>query len=87
MGEPITREEFHRGIDSVRQEFRAEVQAAGIQIGAVEKILTEKLKSVKVWIGMALLAGQTAASIVAAYVGPGKAASSTARAVGNLLGF
>lgn len=90
MAEPVGRDEFHRGLDGVRSEFRAEISAAGVQIGALEAILTEKLKGVKVWGALALVGGQVVAGLVAAFVGPQRAvdgAAGAARAVGQFLGL
>jgi len=86
--------EFERGLEGVRQEFRADVTSAGVQIGAVERILTEKLrseiKSVKVWGAAALIGGQMVSGLVAAFVGPQRTldiSRNTLHAVGQLLGL
>lgn len=90
MGEFITRDEFASGLDNVKTEVGARIDTTGVQIGAVEAILTEKLKGVKVWGALALVGGQVVAGLVAAFVGPQRTvngATAAARAVGHFVGL
>lgn len=87
MEDGVGREEFHAGLQSVRDEVRAQMSTAGVQIGAVENILTEKLKSVKVWCVTGLVGGQTIAAVAATYFGPGRTAGTVKTAAGVLAGF
>lgn len=86
MSEPISREEFHQGIDSLRSEFSAGLTTAGVQIGAVEKTLLAKIGNVKAWGIACLLGGQVTAGVVAAIVGP-KATAEQIRSALSIVGL
>lgn len=69
MSDPIGRDEFNARIEGLRHEVNAGITAAGIQIGAVEKTLVEKLRGVKVWGAAAIIGGQSLAALISSAVG------------------
>lgn len=55
---------------SIRREFTQGLTTAGVQIGAVEKTLLEKINGVKVWGVAGLVGGQTVAAFLTKYGPP-----------------
>lgn len=90
-GQGIGRDEFHEGLTSLRAEFGAGLSTAGVQIGAVEKTLVQKidsgLHSLRLWGALALVSGQVAAGMVSAFIGTGKTAGAVSAAARSALGF
>lgn len=85
MAEGISEERFTEAIENVRREVNAGLTTAGVQIGAVEKTLSEKIGSLKLWGGLALVSGQTLAAVLTGYLHPSVAIHSTLRALGHLV--
>lgn len=92
MSDPgVSRDEFNARFDGLRNEVSAAVTAAGVQIGAVEKTLTQKVESVektlveklggiKLWGVLALVGGQTFAALVVKFTGGSVSAPASAAA-------
>jgi hypothetical protein len=66
---------------ALQREFTAGLNTAGVQIGAVEKTVVEKIKSLKAWGIAALVGGQTLAGLIAAYGPPRPVSNAVAAAV------
>jgi hypothetical protein len=84
---PVSRTEFSNGIESLRSEFQAGLTTAGVQIGAVEKTLKERLSSLKAWSLTALVGGQAFAAVTSKVISGDVTAPAraTAHAVSRLL--
>lgn len=91
IGQGIGRDEFHEGLMSLRSEFGAGLSTAGVQIGAVEKTLVQKidsgLHSLRLWGALALVSGQVVAGMISAFIGTGKTAGALSSAAQSALGF
>lgn len=79
---PVTKEDLTAATDSLRTEFTAGLTTAGVQIGAVEATLKERLSSLKAWGIAALVGGQVLAGLLTSY-----APRQTADAASAVVGF
>lgn len=67
-GPGVTEQQLDRAVESLRKELTAGLTTAGVQIGAVEKTLTEKLSSLRAWGVAALVGGQALAGLASAVI-------------------
>jgi hypothetical protein len=65
----VSREEVTAHLEAMRSEITAGLTTAGVQIGAVEKTLIEKINGVKLWGALALIGGQTVAALLSQIAG------------------
>lgn len=79
----LSQEQLDAQILALRNEFNSGLTTVGVQLGAVEKTLTERLSSIKAWGVAALIGGQGLAGVFAHYL-PGAPVQTAARVVARL---
>lgn len=82
----ISREEIDAKFETLRTEISTGLTTAGVQIGAVEKTLIEKMHGLRLWGVTALVGGQVVTGLVVKLTGGSVTApaASAARVVSRL---
>lgn len=78
----VSEERFTEALENVRREVNQGLTTAGVQLGAVEKTLAEKIHSLRLWGALALVGGQSVAAVIAGYAHPIQAVHTAAAALG-----
>lgn len=78
----VSEERFTEALENVRREVNQGLTTAGVQLGAVERTLSEKIHSLRLWGALALVGGQTVAALVGGFAHPASVVHSAARALG-----
>lgn len=76
----ISREEIDAKFETLRTEISSGLSTAGVQIGAVEKTLIEKMHGLRLWGVTALVGGQVVTGLVVKLTGGSLSAPATSAA-------
>lgn len=86
MADPgVSQEQLQQAVQSLRTEITAGLTTAGVQIGAVEKTLVEKLSALRAWGVAAFVGGQAIAGLLSAVVATRGGATAPVRAAAELI--